>query len=174
MAATSKAVLRTEFQSLPAGKINWFPGHMRKARKVLEERVKRVDIFLEIRDARCPFVSHNTLLDELIPPQKKRIVIYNKADLAFPKSTSKYVQYTKEVEKYECFEMSAKRHINIDKFISYVKNTVNPQFKTIGNWMMIGGIPNVGKSTIINSLRKKEDEIDSSKRRSGAQVGAVP
>ena len=141
---------------------------------MLSERVNKVDLFIEVRDARWPFISHNVLLDELIPPHKKRIVIYNKADLAYPKSTSKYLQYTKEVEKYEWFEMSARRHVNIDKFISYVKNSVNPQFKTIGNWMMIGGIPNVGKSTIINSLRKKEEDIDSSKRRSGAQVGAVP
>lgn len=87
--------------------------------------------------------------------------------------TELYMKYTREVEKLECFEMSAKKHIHVDKFINHVKQNLNPQFKTIGNWMMIGGIPNVGKSTIINTLRKKEEDINTS-RKSGAQVGAVP
>ena len=57
--------------------------------------------------------------------------------------------------------------------INHIKNNINPQFKTIGNWMMIGGIPNVGKSTIINTLRKKESDIDTN-RKNSARVGAVP
>lgn len=126
-----------------------------------------------MRDARIPFTSHNLLLDELIPPNVPRVIIYNKVDLANSKMTDMYMKYTKEVEKREAFQMSAKKHIQVDKLINHIKNHVNPQFKTIGNWMMIGGIPNVGKSTIINTLRKKESDIDTT-RRSGAQVGAVP
>mmetsp|Transcript_23380 Transcript_23380/g.23315 ORF Transcript_23380/g.23315 Transcript_23380/m.23315 type:complete len:112 (+) Transcript_23380:186-521(+) len=103
----------------------------------------------------------------------KRVVVYNKADLANPKMTQKYLKYTREVEKYDCFEMSAKKHIHVDKFISHIKHKVNPRFSTIGNWMMIGGNPNVGKSTIINTLRVKEDNIEHN-RKSGARVGAVP
>ena len=69
--------------------------------------------------------------------------------------------------------MSAKKHLQVDRLINHIRNKLNPRFKTIGNWMMIGGVPNVGKSTIINTLRTKEEDIQTS-RKSGARVGAVP
>jgi len=57
--------------------------------------------------------------------------------------------------------------------ISFIKNNSNPQFKTVGSWLMIGGIPNVGKSTIINSMRKRDSELNHTKK-SGAKTGGVP
>ena len=173
MATFSKTAFKREFLHYPSSKINWFPGHMRKAQRQLASQMSKIDLFIEVRDARIPFTSHNILLDELIPKHKKRVVVYNKSDLAFPKMTAKYMEYTQKVEKYDCFEMSAKKHLQVVKFINHMKHKINPRFRTIGNWMMIGGIPNVGKSTIINMLRAKEDDIANS-RKSGARVGAVP
>lgn len=70
MATAAKMAAKTEFLSYPVGKINWFPGHMRRARKQVADRAKKVDLFVEVRDARIPFTSHNVLLDELIPSNK--------------------------------------------------------------------------------------------------------
>lgn len=62
-------------------KINWFPGHMAKTYKLLPEQIKKVDIFLEIRDSRIPFTSGNTELDFILTPNVKRFVLFNKFDL---------------------------------------------------------------------------------------------
>ena len=70
MATAAKMAVKTEFLNFPTGKINWFPGHMRRARKQLADRVKKVDLFVEVRDARIPFTSRNALFDELIPNHK--------------------------------------------------------------------------------------------------------
>lgn len=83
------------------------------------------------------------------------------------------MKYTRDIEGLECFEMSAKKHLQVDKFVNHLKQNISLKFRTIGNWIMIGGVPNVGKSTIINVLRSKEESIEHS-RKSGAKVGAVP
>ena len=135
--------------------------------------MKKCDLFIEVRDARIPFISQNDAILELIPPGTKRIVVLNKIDLANRNKTDLYLKYIKEEEKIPCFGLSAKQFIQIESLISYVKTQLNPKFKTIGNWMMVGGIPNVGKSTIINSLRKQESSIKHN-RKSGAKTGNVP
>ena len=76
----SKVLLRSEFSSLP-NKIDWFPGHMRKAMRLLDGALKKVDVFVEVRDARLPRSSENPDLIEQIPAQMKRLVVYNKFDL---------------------------------------------------------------------------------------------
>lgn len=69
--------------------------------------------------------------------------------------------------------LSASKYFEIENLLNFIQTSLKPEFRSIGNWMMIGGIPNVGKSTIINSLRKKEEDMKKSKW-SGAKVGAVP
>ena len=72
---------RTEFTNLPS-KVNWYPGHMRKTVRNLGDELKKVNMFIEVRDARIPKTSHNPELVALIPPQMKKLVVYNKMDLA--------------------------------------------------------------------------------------------
>jgi len=69
--------------------------------------------------------------------------------------------------------ISTKKNVNVNKLIGFVKEKANVKFSTVGSWMLIAGLPNVGKSTIINSLRKRAEDIEHSKR-SGAKVGALP
>lgn len=69
--------------------------------------------------------------------------------------------------------LSTKENVNITKLLQFITQNVQPQFKTVGSWLMIGGIPNVGKSTIINSLRKKDPDIVHTKK-SGAKTGGIP
>lgn len=62
-------------------RINWFPGHMRKTMRELEDEVKKIDVFIEVRDARMPRTSRNSELLTMLPPSMKRLVVYNKIDL---------------------------------------------------------------------------------------------
>ena len=82
-------ILRQEFKNLPE-KINWFPGHMRKALGTLEDELKKANFFIEVRDARIPYTSHNKDLLDLIKeksPRMKRLIVFNKMDLANEKQT---------------------------------------------------------------------------------------
>jgi ribosome biogenesis GTPase A len=77
--------MKTKFREqfiLPKGfKMNWFPGHMARTYRILPEHLKKIDIFLEIRDSRIPLTSGNPELDHIITPNIKRFVLFNKFDL---------------------------------------------------------------------------------------------
>jgi ribosome biogenesis GTPase A len=88
---SQKILLRTEFAHLPS-KINWFPGHMRKAMRTLEPELKKVKMFIEVRDARIPRTSANKELLELLPLGMKRIVVYNKMDLVNEKKSMELIK----------------------------------------------------------------------------------
>jgi len=104
----------------------------------------------------------------------KRLIIFNKMDLANEKKTLEIIKYLKEEDpKLECIHISIKKGQNVSKVLTFIQQNVSPQFKTVGAWVMVGGIPNVGKSTIINAVRKKDEAIAHSKK-SGARVGGVP
>ena len=77
----NKIPFRTEFIKGVPKNINWFPGHMRKAMRLLEDEIKKVDVFIEVRDARIPRTSKNPELIALLPLHMKRLVVYNKIDL---------------------------------------------------------------------------------------------
>ena len=74
-------LFRTEFKDLPKH-VNWYPGHMRKAFIDLQDEIKKADLFIEVRDARIPLTSENKELVTLIPQRVKRLVVFNKIDLA--------------------------------------------------------------------------------------------
>lgn len=82
----NKLPLRKEFPEL-VSRIDWFPGHMRKAMGQLEDRLKKIDVFVEVRDARIPKTSQNSELIALLPEGMKRLVVYNKIDLTPERKT---------------------------------------------------------------------------------------
>lgn len=150
--------------------INWFPGHMAKARREVEENLKKVDVVIEILDARIPKSSHNPMMDE-ITKHKPRVVVLNKVDMADPKATDRWLSKFRNEGKYPVALDG--RHNQIIKKIEplAVKATADDfnrmEQKGIRRRAiraMIIGIPNVGKSTVINNIARKK----------GAKTGNTP
>lgn len=141
--------------------IQWFPGHMAKARREVTEKLKLVDIVFELIDARLPLSSRNPMIDEVIN-QKPRLLILNKMDLADDRETERWIRY---------FDALGIRAVAINSFEGKGLQTVTKAAKEIlapkiermkkrgirpgAIRAMIVGIPNVGKSTLINRLAKK-------------------
>ncbi|WP_108305777.1 ribosome biogenesis GTPase YlqF [Metalysinibacillus jejuensis] len=141
--------------------IQWFPGHMAKARRQVTENLKLVDIIFELVDARLPLSSRNPMLDSIIH-QKPRLLILNKADMADEHETQKWVTYFEERNQVAVAINSlegkglqkvtkAAQGILAEKFDRMRQKGMKPRAIRA----MIVGIPNVGKSTLINRLAKK-------------------
>ena len=151
-------VFRETFEQLP-GKITWFPGHMNRAMRKMLESMKKVDLFIEVRDARIPITSANGEIVKLVKECKKHhIILLNKIDLANGTQTKKfrkYFEYEKQNTGIETFELNACTRENLGIIKKRIMDmcSSHDKFRTIGTWTMIGGLPNVGKSTIINSFR---------------------
>ncbi len=142
--------------------INWFPGHMTKAKREMQEKLKMVDMVVECRDARIPNASKNPLLEELIA-HKPRCIILTKIDKADPKETEKWILSLKNdttkvlgcnVLKDNMTQIltSASKEIMASFIERQKRRGINPRAIRI----MIVGIPNVGKSTLINRVAKKK------------------
>lgn len=141
--------------------IQWFPGHMAKARRQVTENLKLVDIVFELIDARLPMSSRNPMLDDIIH-QKNRLLILNKADMADETQTKKWIAYFeskghKAVAVNSLDSKGLKRvtkaaeEVLAEKWERMRKKGLKPRAIRA----MIVGIPNVGKSTMINRLAKK-------------------
>ncbi|HCM90141.1 MULTISPECIES: ribosome biogenesis GTPase YlqF [Vagococcus] len=141
--------------------IQWFPGHMAKARREVSEKLKLVDIVLEIVDARLPISSRNPMLDSLIQ-QKPRIILLNKADLADPIETGRWQRYF-EAQGHACLNINANEGKGIKKIVPKAKEILAEKIerqrlrgmKPRPIRAMCIGIPNVGKSTLLNRLAKR-------------------
>ncbi len=142
--------------------INWFPGHMAKARREISEALKNVDIVLELRDARIPFASQNPMVDEIVG-QKPRLILLNKANMADKKVTKDFIDYYKK-QGIIALDIDSNDKYNIDKVFPTVKeilidkiNKDREKGKIFTNIRgLVIGIPNVGKSTFINILSKRK------------------
>ncbi|WP_033543924.1 ribosome biogenesis GTPase YlqF [Planococcus sp. CAU13] len=141
--------------------IQWFPGHMAKARREVTEKLKLVDIIFELVDARLPLSSRNPMIDQVIQ-QKPRLIILNKMDMADDAETKKWIRYFEDqgtravaINSLEGKGLQAvtkaSKEILAEKWDRMIAKGIKPRAIRA----MIVGIPNVGKSTLINRLSKK-------------------
>lgn len=141
--------------------INWFPGHMNKAIRKIKENLKQVDIVLEIRDARSPLASGNFAFSKAIG-EKSSLIVINKTNLADPKVVKLWDAWFKEQEKPYIFVNCLDKK-SLSTITSTAKNVVvkknresNPDFVFDRKLkMMVIGLPNTGKSTLINRLANR-------------------
>ncbi len=149
--------------------INWFPGHMRKALNETGERLKLVDIVYETCDARIPFSSRNPELDKIIG-SKPRIVILNKADLADPAKTSRWISSFESDNTRACALESTHKK-GFDRLNSITMEMMKDKLEKAAEKGRIGrpvrvmvvGAPNTGKSTIINALAGRKAAVTGDK-----------
>jgi ribosome biogenesis GTPase A len=142
--------------------IQWYPGHMAKAKKEIIEKLKLVDIAFELVDARIPLSSQNPLIEEILK-NKPKLVLMTKADLADSRITKKWQDYYKKIGM-ESLLIDSISGFNINKIINASKNVLEEKLKKNEAKGMLPrairaiviGIPNVGKSTLINSLVGKK------------------
>ena len=145
--------------------IQWFPGHMTKARRMIEENVKLVDAVCEVLDARIPFSSRNPDLDQLTPG-KPRLVVLNRCDLADPGMTARWSTYFKSLG-YSVLETDARSGKGVGGFASAIRSMLSDKLREyeakgqVGRTLrvMVVGIPNVGKSTFINKVAGRKAAI---------------
>lgn len=142
----------------PVG-INWYPGHMARAIREIKEKLKTVDIVFEIRDARAPLASGNRNLEDTLR-QKSRLIILNKVNLASPNMVSQWeAWFEKQGIPFifvDCFDKGQMKKVMTmaRTIVSDKRKQSNPEveFPKSKMRLMIIGLPNTGKSTIINML----------------------
>ncbi len=132
--------------------INWYPGHMHKAQKEIKKRLPQVDMFIEILDARIPFSSENPMLAE-IRGNTPCLKILNKTDLADEADTKVWQAFLEEHKSTKTLALNLQQPNKSEQIFSLCRKLV-PNKGSITNPItcLITGIPNVGKSTLINTL----------------------
>ncbi len=150
----------------PTEHINWYPGHMKKTRELIQENLKLVDLVVEVVDARIPVSSRNPIIDELVK-SKPRIIVLNKNDLADSKANQEWIRHFEKLG-YMAMGMNCMTGMGVPALMKTFerlrdkKNEGQARKKPLR--MMIVGVPNVGKSSLINRLTGKK----------GARVGNKP
>ena len=155
----------TQNNGLEKMNIQWFPGHMTKAQRMIEENLSMVDAVCEILDARIPYSSRNPDIDRLAG-DKPRLVILNRVDLADPQMTARWRKYF-ESRGLAILETDAKSGKGVGSFAPAVRRLLKDKLAAyeakgqVGRLLrvMILGIPNVGKSTFINRVAGRKAAI---------------
>ena len=139
----------------------WYPGHMTKAKRMMQENIKLIDLIIELVDARIPMSSRNPDIDEL-GKGKSRIILLNKSDLADARLNQEWESFFKE-KGYFVQQLNAKTGAGIKNIQALVQESCKEKIERDGKRgiinrpvrAMVVGIPNVGKSTFINSFAGK-------------------
>ncbi|KAG0057351.1 Mitochondrial GTPase [Gryganskiella cystojenkinii] len=152
--------------------INWFPGHMAKGLRLISEKLNTVNVIIEVRDARIPLSSINHKF-EPIAQKKDRLIVYNKSDLAHPNTEAIITKAFKEYKNQDVVFTNANDDVNVKGIIKYLakraKASGTASEKELSTTVMVVGMPNVGKSSLINSLRRI-----GLKKGKAAPTGAIP
>lgn len=141
--------------------IQWFPGHMAKARREVTEQLKVIDVVLELLDARLPYSSRNPMIDEIID-QKPRLILLNKADLADQSLTECWLKFFEENDN-KALAIDAQSGYGVHQIVHECQQLVKTMLvKRLEKGLqprairaLIVGIPNVGKSSLINRLARR-------------------
>ncbi|ALC81037.1 MULTISPECIES: ribosome biogenesis GTPase YlqF [Bacillus] len=141
--------------------IQWYPGHMAKAKREVTEKLKLIDIVYELVDARIPLASRNPMIDEIVK-NKPRIVLLNKADKAEPRVTAGWIDYFQS-KGIPAISINSVNGTGLNRIVPASKELLKDKIEKMAAKgvrprairALIIGIPNVGKSTLINKLAKK-------------------
>ena len=140
--------------------LQWYPGHMAKTRRLIEDNLKMIDVVVEILDARIPFSGRNQNFDDIIK-NKPRLLVMNKADLADPKRTEQWINWYKN-NGIRVIPISCTTGQGINTVLNESRELVREKIerdaergRTRTLKLMMVGIPNVGKSSLINRLLGK-------------------
>ncbi|WP_319381645.1 ribosome biogenesis GTPase YlqF [Thiomicrorhabdus sp.] len=132
--------------------IQWYPGHMHKAQKEVREIFNQVDVFIEVLDARIPFSSENPLIAQ-IRKDKPTIKILNKTDLADPEKTREWQDFLEQQKQVKTLAFNAQQSDKREQIIQLIQKMVPEKAESVKTiYALIIGIPNVGKSTLINAI----------------------
>ncbi|MBK9029141.1 MAG: ribosome biogenesis GTPase YlqF [Propionivibrio sp.] len=138
--------------------VQWYPGHMTSARKKAAETMASIDVVIEVLDARLPEASTNPLVRELrLHRQRPCLKVLNKADLADPEATRSWIDFYNRQENVKAVALSSKNQGEVARIPALCQRLAphrNDNIKPLR--MMIMGIPNVGKSTLMNALVKRK------------------
>ena len=142
---------------MPSDQIQWFPGHMAKTRRMISENLKNVDIVIEILDARIPYSSRNPEITKLTE-NKPSLIILNKANLADPVQNKVWQEHYRS-DSSACILVDCLTGEGLNKILPAIKGLLKDKLERYESkgmnrriFAMVLGIPNVGKSTLINKL----------------------
>ncbi|TDH73485.1 hypothetical protein CCR75_006935 [Bremia lactucae] len=159
-------------------KVNWFPGHMALARRQMLAQINAVDVLIEVRDARIPWSSANPILEEALSKSKPRLVVFNKCDLANSNMQQRIEKQCRENElgkATDCLFTSVTKGKRLHAILQWCNKHSEAQFRsTAGSMVMVVGIPNVGKSSLINEFRRLSNSSKLARGRKRATVGPTP
>lgn len=138
--------------------INWYPGHMKKTKELVKNNLKLIDVVIELLDARIPFSSKNPDIDRLVG-DKPRVVVLNKSDMADRDKLNQWIEYYKKIN-IKAIPVDTIKGVGINKIIEECKNVTREKMNSLKDKgrkerairIMIVGVPNVGKSSLINKL----------------------
>ena len=154
--------------------IHWYPGHIAKAERQLKEKLSLVDVVIEVRDSRIPLSSGYTNIEKLLG-NKPRLLLLNKADLVDKEELAKWIEYLKKTTSCPVIATEAKGNRDLLEVVKNASELAEPKIQALiakgllrrPARAMVVGMPNVGKSSVINKLTK------SSKTKVGAKAGVT-
>lgn len=138
--------------------INWYPGHMKKTKEMVQDNLKLVDVVIELLDARIPLSSKNPQIDQLAQ-NKPRVVVLNKSDLSDKTKLNKWISYY-QTKGIKAIPVDTLKGSGVNKIVEECKNVTKEKMDALKEKgrkerairVMIVGVPNVGKSSLINKL----------------------